>query len=263
MNNRVTVLIPFYNSGCFLKEAIESVFKQTYKKWNIILIDDCSTDKYLDEIKSYLSDERVTLIKNMKNLGQSKSLNAGLELVNTPFVVQLDADDLFYEDTLEIMIKEALLQSEKVGLICGNTMVFQDKKGKKKNIRIKKGSGFKGRYEFLIANLSMAPRFYRTTALKEIGGWPTDDPFGGRYREDMRVMYKLIENYHFHWIDRELYKHRRHNSNLTKNLDECIEMVEWSIKDTLKRWGDEYEPIFRNTSDGWKQLHRLKKKKIR
>ncbi len=74
-------------------EAIESVFSQTYKNWKLILINDASTDNSLSLIEKYLSDDRVSIVHHQHNLGQSSSLNTGLNLVDTPFIIQLDADD--------------------------------------------------------------------------------------------------------------------------------------------------------------------------
>jgi glycosyltransferase involved in cell wall biosynthesis len=61
MSSKVTVLIPFYNPGRYLVDAIESVFSQTYKNWKLILINDASTDDSLSLIKKYLSDDRVKI----------------------------------------------------------------------------------------------------------------------------------------------------------------------------------------------------------
>ena len=74
--------------------AIQSAFDQTYENWKLILIDDASTDDYLQSIEKFLKDKRVLLI-NVSNLGQSKSLNKGFEIVDTPYIIQLDSDDLF------------------------------------------------------------------------------------------------------------------------------------------------------------------------
>lgn len=262
LKSEVTVLIPFYNPGRYLCEAVESVFNQTYEKWKLILIDDGSTEDYLPKIRKYLKDERVKLLRNSGNLGQSKSLNAGLQIVETPFVIQLDSDDLFYPHTLKVMVRAARKQPEKVGLLCGNMLIFyEDSKGKISRTNIRKGRSFTDRYDFLRVNRSLMPRFYRTSALKQINGWPTDDPYEGRYREDMLTMYRLIEDYHFHWIDKELYKHRRHKSNQTHQIKIYAKITKWSIRNTLKRWGNKFKPVFGKTKDGWITLSDLKARK--
>lgn len=261
LDSQVTIMIPFYNPGRYLSEALDSVFEQTYEKWKLILIDDCSTEDYLPSIKKYLNDERVKLLHNHENLGQSKSLNLGLKSVETPYVVQLDHDDMFYPDTLKVMVKAAEKLPIKVGLLCGNMFIFfEDRNGNIKRTKIRKGRSFTDRYDFLLAKMSLAPRFYRTSALKKINGWPTNDPYGGRYREDMILMYSLIEHYHFHWIDKELYKHRQHQTNMTRKVKLLSEIREWSIRKALKRWGDEYKPVFK-TKDGQIKLSHLVPKK--
>ena len=110
--------------------------------------------------------------------------------------------------------------------------------------KIRKGGSFEDPFEFLLANTTLCPRLYRTSALQSIGGWPTDDPYEGRYREDMRTLYRLIEKYKFHWIDKELYIVRLHENNHTKQLDKYLEIMEWSVNNALLRLGDKYEPVF-------------------
>ncbi|MCQ6559708.1 glycosyltransferase family 2 protein [Paenibacillus mendelii] len=263
MESQVTVLIPFYNAGRYLKEAVESVFMQTYTDWELILIDDCSTDLYWPGIKTYMDDKRVKLFRHISNKGQSKSLNTGLQHVRTPFVIQLDADDLFYPYTLETMVKEAQTVSEKVGAISGNAFIFYEtKKGEIERSEIRNGRSYDEKYEFLLTNRTLMPRFYRTSALRKINGWPTDDPYKGRYREDMRILYRLIEHYDFHWIDELLYKHRRHRTNHTRQVKKYSELVDWSVRDALKRWGDHYSPVFITINEGWKRISHLEPKKV-
>ena len=261
MSSKVTVLIPFYNPGRYLVDAIESVFSQTYKNWKLILINDASTDHSLSLIKKYLSDDRVKIVHHERNLGQSSSLNTGLNLVDTPFLIQLDADDWFYKDTLKVLVKEAKKLPEDVGLISGNiNFVFEDRAGNQIKQKIKKGRVFDDKYEFLLANRSVWPRFYRTSALKEVGGWPIDGPYNGRYVEDLRVLLYLIERYRFHWIDKPMLNHRRHENNQTNKMELLGEVVEWAIKDTLQRWGNEFEPMITTDEEGWTIVTGLKTK---
>jgi len=242
----VTILIPSYNPGRYLVEALDSVFKQTYPYWKAIIIDDASTDKSLQEASGFLNNPRVTLLHNTKNIGQAKSLNRGFSLADTPYTVQLDSDDCFLPETLEVLVGEAEKLPDKVGLISGNIkLIFEDSKGNVFREEVWKNRSFSERYDFLLADCSQWPRFYRTAALTNIGGWPTYGPYEGRYMEDRRVLYRLIEDYEFHWVDRELYIHRRHNKNQTNLTHIYNEMTEWLIHDTLARWGNQYDPVFR------------------
>ena len=285
MDSKVTVVIPFYNPGAYILEALDSVYAQTYKDWKIILIDDASTDGSLAKIKYYLKDPRIQLVRHSQNLGQSKSMNSGLNLVETPFLIQLDADDWFYPYTLEVLLQETetVTNPDEIAVFSGNiNLVYKTRVGRDstqnskkykfdpKTKKIKwlkpivisrelKGRSFQDRYEFLLANSSVWPRFYRTTALQHIGGWPVDDPYEGRYAEDIRVLSRLIEHYRFHWVDKVLLNHRRHDKNQTNNLQVYRDIMEWTVRDTLKRWGDEYEPIFTKTEE-WTSLTGLRPK---
>ncbi|WLD94941.1 glycosyltransferase family 2 protein [Alkalihalobacillus sp. AL-G] len=260
MKADVTVLIPFFNPGVrFLKKAVDSVFIQTYNQWKIIFVDDASTDQSLKGIKEYIDDPRITLLTNHVNLGQSKAQNVGLDAVDTPYIIKLDSDDWFFPDTIEVMMEKIKSLPENVGLLWGNkTDIYEDREGDI-CLRVPRigGESHSDKYKFLLSNLVPFPRFYRTNALREVGGWPTDDPWDGRVMEDRRIDVRLIERFEIHWMDAMLYNYRQHPFNATKNLDLYNEVFEWHIYDTLKRWGNEYEPIFKYRC-GWKQLAELK-----
>jgi glycosyltransferase involved in cell wall biosynthesis len=263
MNNEcmVTVLTASYNPGVFLEKAVESVSSQSIRNWKHVIVDDASTDDSLLNIEDYLNDSRVTLLKNEENIGQSKSQNKGLEVIDTPYILMLDSDDWLYPSTLELLLRTAKTMSDDVALICGNkTVHYQTKEGITFG-KYKRTGGrlFDNKYDFLLENYVPYPRFYKTSALKEIGGWPTDDPHEGRYVEDRRIDVRLIEKYKILWIDELLYNYRKHESNLTTNLHVMNEMIEWNIRDALKRWGDIYDPIF-TVVNGWKTLAELKPK---
>ncbi len=256
MKPMVTVLMPCYNAGDYLIEALESVYTQTYKRWKIILIDDASTDNSLYKARKYVKNPRVTIIRNPENLGQSKSQNIGLAHVDTSYVIQLDSDDWFYPETLEVLVREAENQPQNVGIFCGNFLYYYRTKKGWQGI-IEKGYSYKNKYEFLLADCTLRPRFYRTDALKEVGGWPTDDQYEGRYVEDRRILLRMIENYDLHWVDQLLYKYRRHSKNMTRQQEINDEMIRWIHSDALKRWGDEYEAVYHKSDDGWSELVKL------
>ncbi|MCF6409170.1 glycosyltransferase family 2 protein [Pseudalkalibacillus salsuginis] len=266
MEAEVTVLIPFYNPGRrFLREALRSVFEQTYQKWKIVLVNDASSDDSVDCIKEFTDDPRVTLLTHEFNKGQSHAQNTGLDVIDTPFIIKLDSDDWFFPETLEKMAAEMKWLPGDVALLWGRkTDVYEDREGNTcLRVPRKEGASYSDKYEFLLSNDVPFPRFYRTEALKRVGGWPTDDPWDGRVMEDRRIDVRLIERYKIHWIDEMLYNYRQHPFNATKKLDLYNEVFEWHIFDTLRRWGKEYEPEFKFRC-GWKQLaalHPIEKRK--
>lgn len=104
----VSVVMSVYNGELFLKEAIDSILSQTYKKFEFIIIDDGSTDGSLNIINEY-SDERIKILVNPKNEGLIFSLNKGIELALGTYIVRMDADDI----SLPQRIEEQVSFSEK------------------------------------------------------------------------------------------------------------------------------------------------------
>lgn len=82
----------------------------------------------------------------------------------------------------------------------------------------------------------------------------------GRYGEDKNILCLLIEHYNFHWVDEVLYNYRKHSNNKTNNPKRYSIIKEWRVRSALRRWGDEYEPIFKISKSGWKKVVRLKPK---
>src|SRR5262245_11504432 len=97
---RVSIVMANYNYGRYLREAIDSVRAQTYSDWELVLVDDGSTDDSRQIIQSYLSDERIRFLP-VKHLGQSAAKNVGIMLCRGEFIAFLDADDVWATTKLE------------------------------------------------------------------------------------------------------------------------------------------------------------------
>ena len=105
-NSLVSVITPMHNSGRYILDTIESVKNQTYKNWEMIIIDDCSTDNSVELVKKYIqSDERIKLIRLEENVGVAKARNKGIENSKGRYLAFLDSDDLWLPDKLNKQIK--------------------------------------------------------------------------------------------------------------------------------------------------------------
>lgn len=94
-NPLISVIMPVYNAGDFLVEAIDSILKQTYKNFEFIIVDDASTDHSLETIKYYAKkDKRIKIVKNNENLGLSNSLIEALQKAKGTYIARMDADDI-------------------------------------------------------------------------------------------------------------------------------------------------------------------------
>ena len=98
-NPLVTVLMPVFNGEVFLKIAIDSILNQTFSNFELLIIDDFSTDDTLAILKSY-NDKRIKVIENEKNIGVTKSLNRGLKIARGKYIARMDADDVIHPDRL-------------------------------------------------------------------------------------------------------------------------------------------------------------------
>lgn len=97
----VSVIIPVFNAERFLRETIQSVFDQTYINWELILVNDCSTDGSELVAKQFLKDKRIRWVNLKCNSGAAVARNKGIELARGRFIAFLDADDLYVKDKLK------------------------------------------------------------------------------------------------------------------------------------------------------------------
>ena len=101
MNDLVSIIMPSYNTAQFIKQSIHSVLEQTYANWELIIVDDCSTDNTEQIVKEYLADKRIRFLKNEKNSGAAVSRNYALREAKGKWIAFLDSDDLWHPQKLE------------------------------------------------------------------------------------------------------------------------------------------------------------------
>ena len=103
ISSRFSVLMANYNNGKYIGEAIESVLNQSFTDWELIVVDDSSTDNSVDIIEHYLNDHRIRFMKNMKNMGYTKTLVQLVSKVRSNVFGTLDSDDVLTPEALEEM----------------------------------------------------------------------------------------------------------------------------------------------------------------
>lgn len=112
----VSIIMPAYNAEKNIKESITSIIKQTYKNWELIVIDDGSTDKTIQSIEEMASQEkRIRFYKNEENCGVSSTRNKGISIANGSWIAFLDSDDMWKKEKLEKQLKFA--DEKKVGFV--------------------------------------------------------------------------------------------------------------------------------------------------
>jgi glycosyltransferase involved in cell wall biosynthesis len=110
--------MPVYNAEAYVQEAIESILKQSFEDFELIIIDDGSEDNTLPIVHSYL-DKRITVLQNRHDF--IGSLNLGLQKASSKYVARMDADDVMHIDRLRI--QHAIMEEEPVITVCGTWMI--------------------------------------------------------------------------------------------------------------------------------------------
>lgn len=125
-NSMLTIGIPFYNSEKFLSKAIQSVLKQTYTNWTLILLDDGSTDNSLNIAKEFAEkDSRIKVLSDGQNKHLAYRLNEIAKLCQTKYLARMDADDIMHPERLEKQLK-ILEQNPEIDVLGSNAYSIDD-----------------------------------------------------------------------------------------------------------------------------------------
>jgi glycosyltransferase involved in cell wall biosynthesis len=117
-----SIVIPTYNRAAFIKQAIDSVCGQTFQDWELIVVDDASTDHTSDLLNSY-SDDRIVVLRNAVNMERSASRNKGIEAAKGTYICFLDSDDYYLPNHLEILHRQIESDHYPVALLHTNVSV--------------------------------------------------------------------------------------------------------------------------------------------
>lgn len=104
MYDLVSIIMPSYNTAQYIADSIRSVQAQTYKNWELLIVDDCSSDNSDDVVAPFLSDARIRYLKNEVNGGAAVSRNYALREARGRWIAFLDSDDLWHPEKLERQI---------------------------------------------------------------------------------------------------------------------------------------------------------------
>ncbi|WET01226.1 glycosyltransferase family 2 protein [Flavobacterium sp. YJ01] len=116
---KITVIMPVYNCELYIADAVDSILNQTYNDFELLIIDDASTDSTVSIIKNF-NDERIQLIEKPKNSGYTNSLNFGLQLAKGEYIARMDGDDISLPERFEKQIN--FLNSNKNIIVCGSLL---------------------------------------------------------------------------------------------------------------------------------------------
>jgi glycosyltransferase involved in cell wall biosynthesis len=228
MNNislpEISVIMPVYNAEKYLKESIDSVLNQTFSNFELIILNDKSTDSSKVIIESYLAkDSRIVFVDKENNVGPASLRNEGFDLARGVFIALLDADDIAKPKRFEKQI--AILKNNQEIGVCGSWFTsFGDNE---KSIVIQHPEKHKQiKVNFLIdCTIGNSTAFFKKEILKE-----------NRYDkdyvpvEDFHLWSRLITQTQFYIIQESLVEYRIHDTNISQTKIDNVKRSKRRIK---------------------------------
>ena len=160
MDELISVILPVYNAGKYLRDSIESILNQSYKNFELIIINDGSKDESLNVIEEYKQNDERIIVINRENRGLIASLNEGIEKSRGNYIARMDQDDISLENRLEIQYE--YMKDNNLD-ICGGDYLEIDEN----SVIIVKRSVFQNDYEILLTMASNVPFAHPSVMIKK------------------------------------------------------------------------------------------------
>ncbi|RKD27580.1 Glycosyl transferase family 2 [Caminicella sporogenes DSM 14501] len=230
---KVSVIIPTYNYEKFIHNAIDSILNQTFKDYEIIIVDDGSTDNTAEIIKKY-NNEKISYFYK-ENRGPAAARNLGIKKAKGDYICFLDADDAFMPEKLEIQV-DILDKNKNIGLVYTNFLYVKNNLSSTyyhyrcKNFSCHKNALQHLWYEnYINTSTVMTVKEY----LFKVGLFNENYKYG----EDFDLWMRLGKYYEFFCVHKPLVKTRSHDNNLCKSLS-CIEKLNYTkkIRNNIKKF---------------------------
>lgn len=207
-NPKITVYIACHNYGRYLKEAVESVIMQTLDDWELLIVDDNSSDNTPEIIETYENNPKINTIRT-KGIGLASVCNLALEHASGEYIIRLDGDDVFDENALQVL-SGYLDRAPEMGLVFPDYFLIDEHSEVFSQHRHQRN--YNGNQ-----NLDMPPNgactLIRRKILEDCGGYRTD--LGAQDGFDLWA--KVRDRCKMGNVNLPLFKYRRHSDNLTNN----------------------------------------------
>lgn len=225
LNDRsVSVIVPVYNVQEYIAETIDCVRNQTYDDWELLLVNDCSTDSTVKVIEEYLQhnpDERIRLIQQQENGGAAKARNTGLARARGRYIAYLDSDDLWEREKLS---HQLAFMEEKGAAFSFTGYEFADETGRGlgKVVRVPAVMNYKQ----ALKNTTI----FTTTVMFDTARIPRELLEMPQVKsEDTALWWKVLRNgYPAYGLDENLVKYRRVGKSLSSNKLEAVRRI-WNL----------------------------------
>ena len=222
---KVSVYITAYNYGKYLKKSIDSVIDQTLTNWELIIINDGSTDETEKILQDYENDEKIIII-NQENKGLNISNNIALRLAKGPYIMRLDADDYLAIDALEKLTAYLDSNLDK-DLVYPNYFEVDDQDNILSEVILRPVEEL----NLLDMPAHGACTMFRTKVLKMLGGYIEDYSCQDGYE----LWLRFIQNHTPGNLESKLFYYRQHPNSLSKNKEKILKTRMKIKEDFIKR----------------------------
>lgn len=224
MEELISSIVPVYNAERFIEETMASVAAQSYPRWELLLVEDGSSDGTVSVIQEYIrrnAEERIRLIRQPENLGAARARNRGLKEAAGRYIAYLDADDLWVPEKLE---KELAFMAKKDAAFAftGYEFVNEDGGGTGKVVRVPETLDY--RQALKNTTIFTTTVMFDTAKIsKELLEMPLIKS------EDTALWWKVLrEGYTAYGLDENLAKYRRAGKTLSSNKLEAVRRI-WNL----------------------------------
>lgn len=203
----VSVIMSVFNEQKYLKESLTSILNQSIRNIEIIIIDDCSTDKTVELIRNF-RDDRIRLIQNEKNQGLTKNLNKGLKIAKGKYIARMDGDDISKKNRFEEQIKYLEMYPEKMLISC-RTETF----GAENMISTLQGESEELKIMMLLRPVFAHPGFMMRSELVKEKGYYYDESF--KTAQDYNFAVRVAEKFEIGITPQVLLRYRVHSKQIS------------------------------------------------
>lgn len=225
MNPKVTIIIPTYNRADLLPFAVKSVLSQTFADFELLILDDASTDNTQTIAESFLSDPRVRIVRHPKNIGITANRNYGLSIAKGTYIAMLDSDDVWLNNNKIARQVEILESHPQIGIV-GTYGKKINIDGREMGEITSKAADLSIRHRMMYQNqFIQSSVVIRKEALDAVGWYDEKMPIW----EDYELWLRLGEQYQFRNIPEFMTGYREHSGNITKESKEKSIEAYWII----------------------------------
>jgi len=206
-NPLISIVLPVYNGQRFLPEAIQSCLNQTYTNFELIIVNDCSTDNSLSIAEKYSKeDSRINIISNQRNLKLPASLNIGHQCAGGSFITWISDDNCFKNNAIENLL--AYLENNNVDIVYSDYELIDESGKFLKNVDIKNNS-------ILTGNSIGASFLYKREVFEKNSGYAEHL----HLTEDYDFWLRSSQHSSFFHIEKNLYQYRSHGKSMTAKIN--------------------------------------------